>query len=302
MENEFRLPDENSNEEFDQRRIVELIEDIRADIDFELDDVVTSIVRDLPSQYFRRTKREDQVTHLKGLLASRICQFAGELFLNSSDGTRVAVLGRSSYKGQLARILSDLPGQQTRLIGANIYTSESHDFILDVFEFATDGNVTFTENPDPVLADQIAREAKAEETSVIDFLSRIRPSTSENSDLQKLTRLFQAHDAVNHQPSPFVDIKPDSDSSSDVLIAVRSKNERSSFQKTAALISRYGLDIQQAELVIARKDKAEGLPVEARTDKSLLMSFKLSSPASELPTAEKWIADLGELVASFSVS
>ena len=47
MNDQFKLPNENKGSDDSARRVSDLIEEIRADIDFELDDAVTDIVRDL---------------------------------------------------------------------------------------------------------------------------------------------------------------------------------------------------------------------------------------------------------------
>ena len=60
-------------------RMYDLVEELRADIDFELDDVITHIVRDLPEDYFHRLKRKDQLIHLKALLAISFCQLEEEI-------------------------------------------------------------------------------------------------------------------------------------------------------------------------------------------------------------------------------
>ncbi len=289
MNQEFRLPRESSNSDDDRRRIVDLIEEIRADIDFELDDAVTSIVRDLPAEYFQRILHEDQVIHLKGLLASRICQFTGELFLHSSDGNQIAVLGRSNYTGQLAKILSELPGKETLLVGANIFTSQSHDFILDVFEFGDEESLS-AGRPDPEMVERLATSSGADTGQVSDFLSRFRPSTLLNGNTDKFAPLLDAYQSLANNPINIsIDDTPDV---ANVLVAVDSTTERKTFEATAALISGYGLDIQQAQLEILRKDVAADSPAGTRSEKSILMKFALSKTHAQLPPANTWQTDL----------
>ena len=62
-----------------QSRVYDLVEELRADIDFELEDVITETVRELPEDYFQRVQRKDQLIHLKALLALSFCKLQEEL-------------------------------------------------------------------------------------------------------------------------------------------------------------------------------------------------------------------------------
>ena len=111
-----------------------LVEELRADVDFEIDDVISNIVRNLPEEYFKILSREEQITHLRALLAICICNLKKELTLRSEDGRHIAVVARQNYSGLLAKIIAGLP-DELPLIGAKIFTSRTHDFIIDLFEF-----------------------------------------------------------------------------------------------------------------------------------------------------------------------
>ena len=122
-----------------ERRAHELIEEIRADIDFELDDAITEIVRDLPDEYFAIIDHTNQITHLKAMVASRICSIEGEMFVPCDEENQIAVIGRQTYRGQLAKILGRLPTGRT-IVRANVFTSNSYDFIIDIFDLEPESN------------------------------------------------------------------------------------------------------------------------------------------------------------------
>ncbi|QEG23328.1 hypothetical protein [Mariniblastus fucicola] len=296
MENQFKLPDENLGNGESSRRVSDLIEEIRADIDFELDDAVTDIVRDLPEEYFQRMDHENQVTHLKGLIASRICQLSSELFLPSTDGTQVAVLGRKSYRGQLAYILSELPGKRTRLVGANIYTARSHGFILDVFEFETDQNPAVDASFSAEIVEKLAEKTASPTDSVADFLSRIRTTSAKSPNLEKLARFYSAYQQVSPQKPIVVDQGESVDSLSDIVLAIQSQDERLTFQRTTESLSKLSLDIEQAELVVVRFDKAADEPVSQRSNKVVLMNFLVSESEVGPFEVEAWIDSLTSVV------
>ena len=116
------------------RRALDLVEELRAEIDFEIDDVIADILRDLPDEYFQRLRRSDQLKHLKTLLAISICQLDNQISLRSKDDRHIAVIGRQDYPGLLAKIVKRLPSEEP-LIAAQIFTSKAHKFIIDLFEF-----------------------------------------------------------------------------------------------------------------------------------------------------------------------
>ncbi len=276
MENQFKLPDESTGNDDASRRVSDLIEEIRADIDFELDDAVTDIVRDLPDEYFERMDHKSQVAHFKGLIASRICQLNGELFLPADNRSQIAVLGRSSYRGQLAHILSELPSKKTRLVGANIYTARSHGFILDVFEFETDQQPAVDASFSPEVIEKLSQKTGGDSAAVADFLSRIRNTSAKSPNLDKLSRFFLAHQKVSVENPVVVD---QGDSSSELLnlvVAIHAQDERATFQMTTESLSNLSLDVEQAELVIVRLEKSAGEPKNQRTDKTVLMNFLIS--------------------------
>jgi hypothetical protein len=292
MDHQFKLPNESAGNGDSARRVSDLIEEIRADIDFELDDAVTDIVRDLPEEYFQRMNHETQVSHFKGLIASRICQLNGELFLPSADGTQVAVLGRKSYRGQLANILSELPGKKTRLVGANIYTARSHGFILDVFEFESDQQPSNEESFSDEVIQKIVDEAGSDSDSVTDFLSRIRTTSVKSPNTAKLTRFFQAFTKVKTGTPVVADQYRDESGFLDLVVAVRSFNERPTFQGVSESLARISLDIEQAELVVVRFEKGANEPESQRSEKVVLMNFIVSTASAGSFQFDAWADSL----------
>lgn len=296
MENQFKLPDEQVASGPSARRVSDLIEEIRADIDFELDDAVTDIVRDLPEEYFQRMTHEHQVGHLKGLIASRICELNGELFLPSADGLQIAVLGRKSYRGQLANILSELPGKKTRLVGANVYTAQSHGFILDVFEFESDQKPAAVANFSSEVVEKLAQKTDSKPGDVEEFLSRIRTTSAKFPDVELLARFFHAYQQVGSSKPIVVDQGQNTDKLSNIVVAIHARNERLTFQRTAESLSSISLDIEQAELVVVRFEKAADEPANSRSDKVILMNFLVSGSEVGPFEVDAWIDSLTSIV------
>ena len=85
---------------------------------------------------------------------------------------------------------------------------------------------------------------------------------------------------------------------SDHVVAVRSPNERSTFQRTSESLSALSLDIEQAELIVVRFDKAADEPEDQRSDKVVLMNFVVSGskvgPIEVKAWADNLVAGLAE--------
>ena len=116
-----------------------IIEELRADIDFELDDVLAKIVNGLPEAYFRSFSNHNLLKPLKALLALNICQLDEQIVLSNDNGRQLTVVANRNYPGQLAAILERLP-DESALMGARVFTSKAHDFIIDLFEFKRQAN------------------------------------------------------------------------------------------------------------------------------------------------------------------
>ncbi len=235
-----------------EQRAYHLIEELRADIDFELDDVLANIVRDLPEEYFQRLTRADQLTHLKALLAINICHLEQEIVLRSADGRHIAVVAGQDYPGLLASILNRLPTEQP-LIGAKIFSSKTHEFIIDLFEF--DSPETSTESDS---IDTYTIQSAIEEVS--------RLTGQPNSDISEFVSLYPTNSRVVTSPDELADhFRAFTEVEQTNGIAVQTKNERDCnqyktivaasilkardvFQRSAQYLASQSIDIEQAFL------------------------------------------------------
>ncbi len=188
-------------------RTYALIEELRADIDFELEDVITEIVRELPEDYFQRIKHADQLVHLKALLALSFCKLQEELMFRSSDGIHIAVIARQNYSGQLADILRRLPRDQN-LIGAKIFTSQSHNFIIDLFEFEasseTQSQQPYSDQSLHTAAEALVSRLDADVKEITEFLSHYSPNNQILDQTTSLSEHFLAFKQLCADKKPAV--------------------------------------------------------------------------------------------------
>jgi len=233
-------------------RNYELIEELRADVDFELEDVITEIVRELPEDYFQRIKRADQLVHLKALLALSFCKLQEELMFRSSDGVHIAVIARENYSGQLANIFSRLPRDQN-LIGAQIFTSQSHNFIIDLFEFEAS---TESKEQQPHLAQAVKAAAEAlvsrvdsDVETITEFLSHYSPGNQILNQTSSLTEHFLAYQQLCADKKSAVRVNGTSTNNLIRLtIASQRIDARSLVHQVAEYLGEQSLNIERAYL------------------------------------------------------
>lgn len=233
-------------------RTYELIEELRAEIDFELEDVITEIVRELPEEYFLRIKHADQIIHLKALLALSFCKLQEELMFRSSDGVHVAVIARQNYSGQLANILSRLPSDQP-LVGAKIFTSRSHNFIIDLFEFAAEPQSSEDElslrQSMQSAAEELAVKLDQDVDCVADFLTHYTPNSQILEHRNSLAEHFLTYQQLCDAGKPAVRVTAtDTENQIKVTVASRRIDARGLVHRVAEYLGQQSFNIERAYL------------------------------------------------------
>jgi len=266
-----------------EQRAHEIVEDLRADIDFELDDVIARIVRGLPEDYFKMLSRDDQLRQLKALLAMGVCNLSEEIMLRSDDGQQIAVVARKNYPGLLANLLKRIPAE-LELIGAKIFTSTDHDFIIDLFEFKP---IEKSEPAAPVdwvdlesTVEAVAGKVGSPIDQVRDFVSQYHPGNrilSSPSDVQFLVCL----DSQRTKETAVRWISVGDERSSRVTVASSSRSARDVFRKTAEFLAMRAWDIDRAYL--------HDFPREENAHMAVA-SFLVAGPAPESNSTETKIS------------
>lgn len=233
-------------------RTYELVEELRAEIDFELEDVITEIVRELPEEYFQRIKHADQIVHLKALLALSFCKLQEELMFRSSDGVHIAVIARQNYSGQLANILTRLPDDQA-LVGAKIFTSRSHNFIIDLFEFAAE-NLAIEDEPllnqsMQSAAEELAVKLDQDVGCVAEFLSHYTPNSQILEHRSSLAEHYLTYLQLCQAGKPAVRVTAtETQKQIKVTVASRRLDARGLVHRVAEYLGQHSFDIERAYL------------------------------------------------------
>lgn len=230
-------------------RTLAIVETLRADVDFELDDVISKIVQGLPEDYFVTLSASDQLKPLKALLAMGICHLDDEIMMRSDDGQKVVVVANRNYPGQLADILKRLPDSHG-LIGAKIFTSRDHDFIIDVFEFETARIESAAVTGLEVLIDTVAELTGCVRGDVQEFVSHYHPASPILSSAKRIADHLLAFREIGQTETLAIRWSVTSDQSR-TRITVSSASEddaRVLLRRVSEYLGKQDLDIEQAWL------------------------------------------------------
>ena len=273
------------------RRALDLVEELRAEIDFEIDDVIADILRDLPDEYFQRLRRSDQLKHLKTLLAISICQLDNQISLRSKDDRHIAVIGRQDYPGLLAKIVKRLPSEEP-LIAAQIFTSKAHKFIIDLFEFEVPNPNGINDKAMVDLheietaVDKVSEELGVEREKIAEFVAQY-PRTSQVLSSPTMIKVhFKAYMKLRELNKPYINWHV-SQGAARLTVATNKMRAREVFRRSAEFLAEKSLDINSAFL----NDLA--VSQSGSDDRAAIASFAVSNsngPLTELTIETEGLA------------
>ena len=228
-----------------------IIEELRADIDFELDDVLVKIVNGLPEGYFRSFSNHDLLKPLKALLALGICNLDEEIQLSSDGGRQLTVVANRNYPGQLAAILKRLPDEPA-LMGARVFTSKAHDFIIDLFEFkyqASKDQPAISSVAIAQLIEDVASITNQSTDSIAEFVSHYDRHNRILKYPNQVAEHFLAFDEIEDSRDVVVRCKLDAQTKlAQITVSLGDVTGKEVFQRSAEFLGKHELDIERAWL------------------------------------------------------
>ena len=151
---------------------------LRQEIVEKIDQQMAEVLDSLPPAYFESLPEVEQLSHLKALMAFKICDIKHEIMLRRPDGRKITVISRENYPGYLAGLIRRLP-DQGQLIGGKIFTSRDKEFIIDMFEFQPEGayrtNVTISCGRQATIVAKVAELTGAPDQLVEEFIAHYHP-------------------------------------------------------------------------------------------------------------------------------
>jgi len=203
-----------------------IIEELRADIDFELDDVLVKIVHGLPEGYFRSFSNHDLLKPLKALLALGICNLDDEITLSSDDKRHLTVVANQNYPGQLA--------------------------IIDLFEFKQEPSQNQpAAKPIAIaqLVEDVASITKHSTESITEFVSHYDLHNRILKYPNQVAEQFLAFNEIEHSQDVVVRCKPDAQTKqTQITVSLGSATGKEVFQRSAEFLGQQNLDIERAWL------------------------------------------------------
>jgi glutamate dehydrogenase len=230
---------------------------LRQEIVEKIDQQMAEVLDSLPPAYFESLPEVEQLSHLKALMAFKICDIKHEIMLRRPDGRKITVISRENYPGYLAGLIRRLP-DQGQLIGGKIFTSRDKEFIIDMFEFQPEGayrtNVTISCGRQATIVAKVVELTGAPDQLVEEFIAHYHPENDILDSPDEIAKQFTAMQKVEHTNDIAIlweAVKePDGESSdrhfAKVVVSAGSVTTRAIFQRAAEFFAEYKVDIEKA--------------------------------------------------------
>lgn len=217
------------------------------------EEVVPWFLDQMPLMYFQDTSEEDQLAHLRAMIAAKASGRPIELTLRSEDASQWTMMRPRDYPGVLAEIMEELPWDQT-LRTAKIHTATDGELVLDTFEFGepTPFTIDDTDHIDR-LNEMIAY---AEEHMPDITVEQVREYFARSSEeyIMTVTPLRMAKhwelvDRLSGTDGTTVELERETDPTlSRIIVAVSNSTRRSMLQRIATRLSKSRVNIHRAYL------------------------------------------------------
>jgi glutamate dehydrogenase len=264
------------------------VKTLRHEIVDKIDQQMSNLLASLPMAYFEGLSEDDQLAHLKALMAFKICDIKQEIMLRRPDGRKVTVISRENFAGFLAGLIKRLPDEGL-LVGAKIFTSRDNEFIIDMFEFQPEGAYSNKRTaPDAKQSEIVAKVVEltgAPETGVQEFVARYHPENDILDSPEEIANQFTALQKVEHTNDIAVlwetndpnqeSLIPSERLYAKVTVSAGSETTRAIFQRAAEFFAEYNIDIDRAFCETIR------LGDESHTNTVAISTFHISIEAQQ---------------------
>ena len=177
--------------------------------------------------------------------------------LRSRDGQRITIISHENYAGLLADLIERLP-HEGELVGAQIFSSKDKRFLIDIFDFKSEGE----QASDPVGKPQVQSEVlkkvvaltRANEQSIEDFIANYHPGSPILDSAEEIAKQFLALDETRTTSDLTVIWEVRSLAAEDrqakrfakVVVSSVNATTRSIFHRAAEFFAKYCIDVERA--------------------------------------------------------
>ncbi|MEL7499380.1 MAG: NAD-glutamate dehydrogenase domain-containing protein [Planctomycetota bacterium] len=230
---------------------------IREGIVASIDEQIAEVIRSLPAEYFDALSEEDQLEHIRALVALRVCDIEQDVMLRQSDGRRVTVVSQQNYAGLLAELIDRVP-DEGELVGAQVFSSRNKEFVIDIFDFQTAEQLTPGSQTDAghyaELGDVVEQSTGAQREDIDRFLESYDANSAHLNSPAEVVKQFAAFKSVQDNDSDLSvlwDVVADRGGEEQkrfakVIVCAENSSTRFVFQRVADFFARYQIDIERA--------------------------------------------------------
>ena len=217
------------------------------------EEVVPWFLDQMPLMYFQDTSEEDQLAHLRAMIAAKASGRPIELTLRSEDASQWTMMRPRDYPGVLAEIMEELPWDQT-LRTAKIHTATDGELVLDTFEFGepTPFTINDTDHIDRLnemiaYAEQHMSDITAEQ--VREYFARSSEEYIMTVTPLRMVKHWELVDRLSGTDGTTVELERETDPTlSRIVLAVSNSTRRSMLQRIATRLSKSRVNIHRAYL------------------------------------------------------
>ena len=217
------------------------------------EEVVPWFLGQMPLMYFQDTSEEDQLAHLRAMIAAKASGRPIELTLRSEDSSQWTMMRPRDYPGVLAEIMEELPWDQT-LRTAKIHTASDGELVLDTFEFGEPTPFTIDDADHVDKLNEMIAYASEHMKEISSDQIRAYFARSSEEYIMTVTPLRMAKhwELVNNlsgTDGTMVHLERETDPSlSRIIVAVSNSTRRSMLQRIATRLSKSRVNIHRAYL------------------------------------------------------
>ena len=217
------------------------------------EEVVPWFLDQMPLMYFQDTSEEDQLAHLRAMIAAKASGRPIELTLRSEDASQWTMMRPRDYPGVLAEIMEELPWDQT-LRTAKIHTATDGELVLDTFEFGepTPFTINDTDHIDRLnemiaYAEQHMSDITAQQ--VREYFARSSEEYIMTVTPLRMVKHWELVDRLSGTDGTTVELERETDPTlSRIVVAVSNSTRRSMLQRIATRLSKSRVNIHRAYL------------------------------------------------------
>ena len=218
------------------------------------EDVVPWFIEQMPLMYFQDTNPEDQLVHLRAIIAARASGRPIEMTLRSEDGSEWTSMRPLDYPGVLAELVSELPEDQP-LRAAKIHTASDGTLVIDTFEF---GETPPFDNEDTAQREKLIGTVEYAAThlpewdaeEVRDYFHRCGSDYVMTLTPLRMCNHWRLFQEVTGTDGTAVALEKETAdvNLSRIVVAVSNASRRSMLERIARLLSRASINIHRAYL------------------------------------------------------